>query len=169
MKKIVLLLALIFISSTSSVFAQCGNCRPSGFSLFYNYLVPGQVKQFTNPVIRANQVVNTVRNPRSLLSPCNPVNRYIPGGYGVATAASLINTNVNGNFVGNNQNSYVGSYIPGSDNPQIDQNAFVSNFNTDNQIIDNQNAGSSYFDPNTNSYVWVLPDNNADINQEVVP
>lgn len=159
MKRITLLLTTIFLLSTNGAFA-CGGCRPSGFSLFYNYLVPGQIKQYTNPVIRANQVVNTVRNPRSLLSPCNPVNRYIPGGYGIATTASLIN---------NNQKSYSGSYIPENNNAQIDQNAFVSGFDVNSQ--NNQNTGSnSYFDQNTNSYVWVLPDNNSnDTNQEVIP
>ncbi len=168
MKKIALLLTTIFLLSINSVFAQCGNCRPSGFNLLYNYFAPASVQRIANPYFQARNIVNTARNPRSLLSPCNPVNRYIPGGYGVTTASSLINTNVNGNFVGGNQNSYNASYIPGNSYPQINQDAFVSNFNIDDQ--NNQSAGNSYFDQNTNSYVWILPDNNAnDTNQEVVP
>lgn len=143
MKRIVFLM-LIFMLSTNDVFAQCGNCRPSGFSLFYNYLVPGQIKQITNPIIRTNQVVNTVRNPSLLLSPCNPITN---------TTANLINSNVRGTFIGSNQNSYTSSYIPGNSNPQINQNAFVSNFNTTSQ-----DTGNSYFDTEINSYVWILPD-----------
>lgn len=129
--------------------AQCGNCRPSGFSLLYNF-IPGQIRQFTNPVLRANQVANTVRNPSLLLSPCNPITN---------TATNLINTNVRGSLVGNNNNSYTASYIPNNNyNPpinQINQDAYVSGFDTDKNI----DSGTSYFDSQTNSYVWVLPEN----------
>lgn len=139
-----ILIGLLFIAIPAQ--AQCANCRPSGFSLFYNYLVPCKIKQFTNPVFRANQVVNTVRNPSLLLSPCNPITH---------TATNLINTNVRGNLVGNNNNSYTASYIPNNNyNAPINQNAYVSGFDTDKNI----DSGSSYFDSQTNSYVWVLPE-----------
>lgn len=143
-KKTVALILLTGFSFILPVNAQCGNCRPNGFSLLYGF-VPGSVQRFTNPVLRANQVANTVRNPYLLLSPCNPVTR---------TATNLINTNVRGALV-NSNNSYTASYIPGNYNPQINQNAFVSGFNGNTNI----DSGTSYFDSQTNSYVWVLPDN----------
>lgn len=149
-KKQVFYFLIVFILTNMPAQAQCGNCRPSGFSLFYNYLLPGQVKQFTNPVLRANQVVNTVRNPSLLLSPCNPITH---------TAANLINTNVRGNLI--NNNSYTGSYIPAYNyNPpvaQVNQNAYVSGFDTEKNI----DSGNSYFDSQTNSYVWVLPESSS--------
>ncbi len=140
-------LILLILSQTlfqGQAFAQCGNCRPNKFSLIYSYLVPGQIKRFTNPVFRANQVVNTVRNPSLLLSPCNPITN---------TAANLINKNVSGALNTNNSNGYTASYIP---NPTTNENAYVSGFSENKETTENTN--NSYFDENTNSYVWVLPE-----------
>ncbi len=149
--KSIFLLIFILFNFALDVKAQCGNCRPSNFSLFYNYLVPNQVKAYTNPYFQAQSVVNTVRNPRSILSPCNPVNRYIPGG---ALTTNLIYSY--GPHHQPNSIQPINQFIPSANNV-INESAYISNFNTNNP---SQTQGDSYFDSSTNSYVWVLPEQN---------
>lgn len=144
----------------------CGGCQPSAFSLFYNYVVPSKIKTYTNPYFQAKNAVNTIRNPRSILSPCNPVNGYLPNSVRYTTAAVYSIPNLN------TQNVFGSLGSPNSGNSQLgsSQNAYVSSYALENSI---QSPGSSnlqegqevsgYYDGE--KYVWVLPDGSLITNE----
>lgn len=153
--KLVLSITLVF-SLAVPAFACRGNCRPSISSILYNRLVPNKIRPITNTYLNGRYAVGAVRNPRVLLSPCSPVNQYIPGGSLTTSAIySIPRTNnvqyTNTSNINTAENAYVSSYSTGTV-PSDSR----TNINPFTMTVNQAPQNSGYFDTNTNSYIWVL-------------
>ncbi len=160
----VFFVSLLFVLVNKGLQAHaCGGCSPSPFSLFYNYVLPNNIKAYTNPLVRTASIVNVARNPRSLATPCGFSNTYVNGRYLLTNLSHSLPNTPHKNI---SQYNYLGT-ATGISNPFINTsaNAYVSGYNPEEQLNSNQDKSfnkNGYYDNQSQSYVWILPETSQD-------